>query len=462
VHKLLIANRGEIACRIIRAAKKIGMPTVAVYSKADEAALHVLAADEAKFIGGPQARESYLNQDAVLQAARETGATLVHPGYGFLAENADFARRCAEAGLVFVGPKPNTISAMGDKHKAREIAVAAGVPVLPGSGKLSADANEILAVGEKLGFPLLVKAAAGGGGIGMRLVEKAEDLVGAVTATSGLASRAFGDGAVYCERFVRTARHVEVQVFGFGDGRAVHLFDRDCSIQRRHQKVIEEALAPGLPPATRQEMARVSVALAASCKYDGAGTIEFLYDQDRNEFYFLEMNTRIQVEHGVTELITGVDLVRAQLEHGMGRNVSAALAQDSIRPDGWAVEGRVYAEDPARKFLPSPGKISHLSIPDLAGVRIDTGLASGSIVPPFYDPMVMKVMAHASTRSEAIRLLDAALAQIEIVGITTNKDYLRTTISHPEFVAGRLSTGFLTVHNDSLAERAGSSRLASA
>jgi acetyl/propionyl-CoA carboxylase alpha subunit len=453
VTKLLAANRGEIACRIFRAARKVGIPTVAIYSKADEEAVHVQSADEARFVGGPQARESYLNQEAILFAARETGATLIHPGYGFLAENAGFAERCAQAGITFVGPKPSTIAAMGDKHRAREMAIAAGVPVLPGSGKLSADEAEIAAAGKAIGFPLLVKATAGGGGIGMRLVEKAEDLVAAVTATSGLAARAFGDGSVYCERYVRDGRHVEVQVFGFGNGKAVHLFDRDCSVQRRHQKVIEEALAPEIDPETRQEMGRVSVNLAASCHYDGAGTIEFLYDPARKEFYFLEMNTRIQVEHGVTELVTGVDLVAAQIEHAMGRDVSRELAQDGIRIKGHAVEARIYAEDPARKFFPSPGKITHLKIPNMDGLRIDTGLVAGSSVPPFYDPMVMKVLAHGQDRREALRKLTDALGRIEIAGITTNKDYLRAILTHPAFENAELSTSFLTVHHDALIQQ---------
>jgi 3-methylcrotonyl-CoA carboxylase alpha subunit len=459
-HKLLVANRGEIACRIIRAAKTLDVPTVAVYSDADEAAPHVGMADEAVRLGPARAQESYLNQEAVLDAARQTGATLVHPGYGFLAENAGFAARCAREGLVFVGPRPDTIAAMGDKHRARTLAIEAGIPVLPGTGKLPADAAAIASAADAIGYPVLVKAAAGGGGIGMRLVEDAGGLQAAVTATSGLAQRAFGDGAVYCEKYVRRARHVEVQVFGFGDGRAVHLFDRDCSVQRRHQKVIEEAVAPGLNESTRNEMCRVSVDLARSCKYDGAGTIEFLFDEESKGFFFLEMNTRIQVEHGVTELVTGVDLVAAQLEHAMGRDVSRRLSQDAIRCSGHAIEARIYAEDPARRYMPCPGTISRLELPQGPGLRIDTGFRSGSVVTPFYDPMVMKIMAHADSRTAAIGRLHDALQKLQIVGISTNIKLLQAVLSHPAFRAGRLSTDFLVTHQDELLSPAGQAVLA--
>jgi 3-methylcrotonyl-CoA carboxylase alpha subunit len=442
-HKLLVANRGEIACRIIRAAQALSIPTVAVYSDADETAPHVAMADEKRRLGPARAQDSYLNQDAVFLAARETGSTLIHPGYGFLAENPGFAARCGRERFVFVGPNPETITAMGDKERARSLAVAAGVPVLPGTGRLPGDAAVIASAAEIIGYPLLVKAVAGGGGIGMRLVENAAALQAAVTTTVGLAQRAFGNGAVYCERYVSRARHVEVQVFGFGDGQAVHLFDRDCSIQRRHQKVIEEALAPGLDEATRNEMCHVAVELARSCRYDGAGTVEFLYDEEANAFYFLEMNTRIQVEHGITELVTGVDLVGAQIEHAMGRNVAAALTRDAIRRTGHAIEARLSAEDPTRRFMPCPGTITRLELPQEPGIRVDTGFRSGSVVTPFYDPLVMKVMAHADSRIEAIARLDDALGRLEIEGITTNLNMLRGVLEHPNFRAGSLSTDFL-------------------
>jgi 3-methylcrotonyl-CoA carboxylase alpha subunit len=426
---------------------------VAVYSDADETAPHVAMADEKRRLGPARAQDSYLNQDAVFLATRETNSTLIHPGYGFLAENAGFAARCASEGIVFVGPSPETIAAMGDKERARSLAIAAGVPVLPGTGRLPEDTAVIASAAEAIGFPLLVKAAAGGGGIGMRLVANAAALEAAVTATVGLAQRAFGNGAVYLERYVSRARHVEVQVFGFGDGQAVHLFDRDCSIQRRHQKVIEEALAPGLDEATRNEMCRVAVELARSCRYDGAGTVEFLYDEETNAFYFLEMNTRIQVEHGVTELVTGMDLVGAQIEQAMGRNLAAALTQDAIRWSGHAIEARIYAEDPTRRFLPCPGTITRLDLPEIAGIRIDTGLRSGSVVTPFYDPMVMKVMAHANSRVEAIDRLDDALGRLEIEGITTNVNMLRAVLAHPSFRAGSLSTDFLAKYEKDLLQQ---------
>ena len=452
-HKLLVANRGEIACRIIRAAQALSIPTVAVYSDADETAPHVAMADEKRRLGPARAQDSYLNQDAVFLAARETNSTLIHPGYGFLAENSGFAARCGREGIVFVGPSPETIAAMGDKERARSLAIAAGVPVLPGTGRLPEDTAVIASAAEAIGFPLLVKAAAGGGGIGMRLVANAAALEAAVTATVGLAQRAFGNGAVYLERYVSRARHVEVQVFGFGDGQAVHLFDRDCSIQRRHQKVIEEALAPGLDEATRNEMCRVAVELARSCRYGGAGTVEFLYDEETNAFYFLEMNTRIQVEHGVTELVTGIDLVGAQIEQAMGRNLAAALTQDAIRWSGHAIEARIYAEDPTRRFLPCPGTITRLDLPEIAGIRIDTGLRSGSVVTPFYDPMVMKVIAHANSRVEAIDRLDEFLGRLEIEGITTNVNLLLAVLAHPSFRAGSLSTDFLAKYEKDLLQQ---------
>lgn len=456
--KLLVANRGEIACRIIRAARSLDLATVAVYSDADEAAPHVAMADEAHRLGPGRAQESYLNQGAVISVARSSGATLIHPGYGFLAENAGFASRCAAEGIVFVGPKPETIAAMGDKQRARDLALSAGVPVLPGSDRLPEDADAIAAAGERVGFPLLVKAAAGGGGIGMRQVEDAAGLPEAVVATSSLARRAFGDGSVYLERFVRRARHVEVQVFGFGDGRAVHLFERDCSIQRRHQKVIEEAPAPGLDEATRCEMARVSVELAKSCRYDGAGTIEFLYDDESGAFYFLEMNTRIQVEHPVTEMVTGVDLVASQIRHARGEDLSSELAQNAMACRGHAIEARIYAEDPTRRYLPSPGRIAELRLPEGPGLRVDAGYAAGSVVTPFYDPMLMKIIAHAPSREEALVKLDQALSDLVLTGITTNARFLRAVFAHPEFRAGRVATNFLTVFQDDL--NGGSARAA--
>lgn len=441
--KLIVANRGEIACRILRAAKSLGIPTVAVYSEADEGAPHMQMADEAVAIGPAPAAQSYLDQDKILDAAKRTGATLLHPGYGFLAENAGFARRCGEEGLRFVGPSPDVITAMGDKEQARRIAIEAGVPVSPGTGKLGQDANVIMEAAQQVGFPLLVKAAAGGGGIGMRLVSDEAALAAAVDATRSLAERAFGDGAVYLEHFVQRARHIEVQIFGFGDGRAIHLFDRDCSVQRRHQKVIEEATSPALSEAMRAEMTAVAVRLAAACRYECAGTVEFMYDELTGRFYFLEMNTRIQVEHPVTELVTGVDLVVAQIRQALGEDLARELAQDRIGLSGHAVEARIYAERPAKNFMPSPGPLNVMRLPERAGLRIDTGFREGMKVTPFYDPMLMKVIAHGANRTQAIACLEAALGDVVIEGIETNVAFLRKTLTHPAFVAGQVHTTWL-------------------
>ncbi|MGO4395154.1 acetyl/propionyl/methylcrotonyl-CoA carboxylase subunit alpha [Variovorax sp. M-6] len=444
-HTLLIANRGEIACRVIRAARKLSLRTIAVYSEADRDLPHVQLADEAVAIGPARASESYLRQDRILDAARRTGATLLHPGYGFLAESASFAQACRDADVRFVGPSPDVIRLMGDKDQARQAAARAGVPVLPGTGKLDPDnAQELLAAGAKTGFPLFVKAAAGGGGIGMRVVPHADDLVASVRASSSMAQKAFSDGSVYMERQVERARHVEVQVFGFGDGTAVHLFDRDCSVQRRHQKVIEEAGAPLIADEIRRKMTQAAVGLAASCRYEGAGTVEFLFDTATREFFFLEMNTRIQVEHAATEMITGIDLVGAQLRLAMGEVLNAELAQHTIEARGHAIEARVYAENPARNFMPSPGPLDELVLPEMAGVRIDCGYRQGNVMTPYYDPMVMKVLAHGPDRLSAIDTLRAALAAIRITGLTSNLGYLDAVLAHRRFRAGDLHTGLLT------------------
>ena len=441
--KLIIANRGEIACRVISAARKLGIATVAVHSEADADAPHVRAADESHCIGPAPAPQSYLRQDAILEVARTAGATLLHPGYGFLAENSGFARRCASAGLTFVGPSPEVIEAMGDKEHARGLAMRAGVPVARGSGKLGDDAQAALAAGREVGYPLLVKASAGGGGIGMRLVEAEGDLLKAIAETSSLAERAFGDGAVFLEHFVRRARHIEVQVFGFGDGRATHLYDRDCSVQRRHQKIIEEAVSPALDGAKRAEICAVAQRLAEECRYQGAGTVEFLFDDETGEFFFLEMNTRIQVEHPVTEEITGVDLVAAQIRFALGEDVSAELSAASLPIGGHAIEARIYSERPRKKFLPSPGPLNRFDLPRGEGIRVDTGYAAGQKVTPYYDPMLAKLIAHGADRAEAIARLDAALGDTVVEGVETNIDFLRNVLAHEDFRAGRAHTGWL-------------------
>ncbi|MEW5425029.1 acetyl/propionyl/methylcrotonyl-CoA carboxylase subunit alpha [Amorphus sp. 3PC139-8] len=441
---ILVANRGEIACRIIRSIQALGMRAAAVHSDADANARHVRLADEALHIGGSRATESYLSADRILEAAARCGAVAIHPGYGFLAENADFAEACGRAGVIFVGPDPETIRTMGDKHAARAAAMAAGVPVLPGSEKLDPeDEAAILAAGEAVGFPVLVKAAGGGGGIGLRPVTDSAKLVQAVRSTSGQAARAFSDPAVYVEKLVRRARHIEVQVFGLGEAGAVHLFDRECSAQRRYQKVLEEARPAHMDPAAAQGMLDSALSLARAVGYRGAGTLEYLYDDETCGYYFMEMNTRLQVEHPVTEMITGGDLVALQLRLALGEDLSGELAQDRIAARGHAIELRVCAENPAKSFAPSPGPVERLELPDLDGVRFDTGVEEGDAVTPFYDSLIMKIIAHGESRSEAIDRLRAAVAGTRIEGLETNLDFLGRLIENPDFVAGRLHTKFV-------------------
>ncbi|MCB8881292.1 acetyl-CoA carboxylase biotin carboxylase subunit [Acidisoma cellulosilytica] len=449
MRKLLIANRGEIAVRIGRAARALGIATVAVHSEADATALHVTSADEAVAIGPARPAQSYLVVEAIIAAAQATGADAIHPGYGFLAENAGFAQAVEAAGLIFVGPTPAQIAMMGDKGRAREAAEAAGVPVLPASGRIAPGAFDGLAeAGARVGFPLLVKAVAGGGGIGMRLVAKSEDLLPAVEALQSMAARAFGDGTAYLERYVAAARHVEVQVFGLGDGRAVHLFERECSVQRRFQKIVEESPSPGITPETRAAMCQAAQALAAAVGYRSAGTIEFVVDDETGAFYFLEMNTRIQVEHPVTEMITGVDLVQAQLRLAQGEDCSAVL--DGLTAQGHAIECRLCAENPERMFLPSPGKITRLVLPEAAGLRIDTGVREGDTVTPFYDSLLAKIIVHAADRPSAIAGMQAALGALTIEGIITNREFLLRLLAHPAFMAGQTLTGFIDTHRAAL------------
>lgn len=443
MERLLVANRGEIACRVLRAAKSLGMSTVAVYSEADATAPHVKLADLSVALGGAKASESYLDGEKIISAAVAHGAKLVHPGYGFLSENARFAEMCSAAGLVFVGPTPAQISAMGDKERARVTAANAGVPVLPGTARLSSDEGEILAAARTVGYPLLVKAAAGGGGIGMRQISEESGLLAAVASTRALAARAFGSDAVYLEHYVARARHIEVQIFGFGNGEAVHLFERDCSLQRRHQKVVEEALAPNLSPGVRDSMTNASVALAKALNYAGAGTIEYLYDDATERFYFLEMNTRIQVEHPVTEEVTGIDLVRAQIQLARGDDLGKITDQSAIKASGHAIQARIYAEKPAKNFLPSPGTIERLKLPSGAGIRLESGYEQGQRVTPFYDPMLMKIIAHGRDRSEAMARLNAALGDIELTGIETNIAFLRNLLGHAQIRDGRAYTRFI-------------------
>jgi acetyl/propionyl-CoA carboxylase alpha subunit len=431
----------------MRACRTLGLPTVAVYSDADESAKHVAEADQAMRIGASKPQESYLDIDAVMQAARASGARAIHPGYGFLAENERFASAVEAAGLVWVGPRPESMALMGDKDRARGIAAQAGVPVLPGSGRFPFGHLEGLEeAGAEVGYPLLVKASGGGGGIGMRRVDAPAQLHELALATQNLAERSFGDGTIFLERFVANARHVEVQVFGFGDGDAVHLYERECSIQRRFQKILEESPSPGISGATRQAMTEAALNLAQAVQYRGAGTIEFVVDADTEAFYFLEMNTRIQVEHPVTEMVTGVDLVALQLRLALGLPLDRAALRSGLRQTGHAIEVRICAEDPARKFLPSPGLISRLRFPsEGSAVRVESGVREGDRLTPFYDSMIAKLICHGPTRADAIETLRAALAGTCIEGIKTNMDFLRQIAEHPAFVACRTLTSFIDV-----------------
>lgn len=439
MQKLLVANRGEIAVRIIRAAKTLGLRSVQVYSKADKDMLAVRMADEAVEIGQPQPSKSYLNMEAVLRAARETGADAIHPGYGFLAENPAFAEAVEVAGLVFVGPKAETIRIMGDKAAARSAAMAAGVPVVPGSAG-EVDSTAAADVAAEIGFPVMIKAAAGGGGRGIRIAQTAADLAVLVPQASAEARSAFGDGRLYLERFVDRARHVEVQVLG--DGRsAVHLFERECSLQRRRQKVWEEAPARMLPDRVRKELCASAVRLAEACHYRGAGTLEYLYDDETGEFFFIEMNTRIQVEHPVTEMITGIDLVEEMIRIAAGEPLR--LRQGDIVARGHAIEVRINAEDAARGFAPSPGTITGLTIPGGFGVRFDTMLYPGYTVPPFYDSLLGKLIVWDGQREGALARLRTALDELTVEGVATTMPMHAALARHPAVAAGQVHTRWL-------------------
>jgi len=444
INSLLIANRGEIARRVIRACRRLGIRAVAVYSDADAHSLHVEEADAAVRLGPAPAADSYLNVPAVLAAARRAGVDAIHPGYGFLAENAAFAQACADAGLIFIGPPAEAIAAMGDKRAARVLAARLGLPVIPGYDGSDQTDEAFEREAERIGYPLMVKAAAGGGGKGMRLVSVPADLPDALAAARREASAAFGSGDLLLERALPRPRHVEIQVFGDSHGHVLHLGERECSVQRRHQKVIEESPSPAVNAARRAEMGAAAVALAAAIGYTGAGTVEFLLDEV-GRFYFLEMNTRLQVEHPVTELVTGLDLVEWQIRVAEGEALS--WAQDALAPAGHAIEARLYAEDPANDFLPVTGEI--LAWRPAAGedVRVDDGIRAGDSVSVHYDPLLAKIIAHGPTRRDALRRLDDALRRTVLLGLTTNQAHLRAILGHPAFVdAGALSTRFLEDH----------------
>jgi acetyl-CoA carboxylase, biotin carboxylase subunit len=439
--RILIANRGEIAVRVIRACRELGVETVAVYSEADRTALHVREADFAVAVGPPLARESYLNIPRIIDAARRTRAEAIHPGYGFFSENAGFAQAVVDAGMVFIGPRPDAIHRMGDKVEARKLMASAGVPVVPGSpGTLESEA-EVRALVEKIGFPIMIKAAAGGGGKGMRMVEQEKDLASAVRSVASEAQSSFGDGRFYVEKFLRSPHHIEVQVLADSHGNFTHLFERECSVQRRNQKVVEESPSPFVTPKLRKAMGEVAVRAAQAVDYLSAGTIEFLVDGDRN-FYFMEMNTRIQVEHPVTELVTGIDLVKAQIEIAAGGRVP--FRQSELRQNGWAIECRVYAEDAEHGFVPAPGKIDTLRLPEGPGVRNDCGVYEGSEVSSYYDPMISKLVTWGRDRAEAIGRMRRALSEYMISGsLVTNLNFHRWLMDNPRWIAGEYDTRFI-------------------
>jgi len=440
-NKILIANRGEIACRVMKTARKMGILTVAVYSDADVHGRHVAMADEAICIGPAEAAQSYLSVDAILDAAQKTGVEAIHPGYGFLSENPEFADATVQAGMVFIGPPPMAMREMGSKDEAKKRMIEAGVPVIPGYHGDDQSVDTLKQQAEKTGFPVLLKAAAGGGGKGMRVVQNMSEMDAAITGAKREGEASFGSGHLLIEKYFERARHVEVQIFADKFGNAVHLFERDCSLQRRHQKVIEEAPAPNITPELRQNMGEAAVRAAKAVDYQGAGTVEFLLGDDER-FYFLEMNTRLQVEHPVTEMITDLDLVEWQFRVAAGQPLP--LVQSHIRCHGHAMEARIYAEDPANDFLPAPGTIRHLRFPDEApDLRIETGTVGGDTITPFYDPMIAKIVVHGDDRESALKKLKRALSATEVSGIKTNIAYLKILAGHDRFENFNIDTGFI-------------------
>lgn len=437
-NKILIANRGEIALRIIRVCRELGIKTVAIYSEADRYSLHVKFADEAVCIGPPPSRESYLNVSRIISAAEVTGADAIHPGYGFLAENTSFAEICTSSGLVFIGPTPEQITAMGDKAFAKETMKKAGVPVVPGSDGVVKDVKDAMEVAQGIGFPVMLKATAGGGGKGMRIVQEADQLEKAFQMASGEAQSAFGNGDLYMEKFVEQPRHIEIQVFGDKFGNVIHLNERDCTVQRRHQKLIEESPSPIVTHELREQMGAAAVKGASSVKYLGAGTVEFLVDRQRN-FYFMEMNTRIQVEHPVTEEVVELDLVKMQIEVAAGGRLSKKIPKQR----GHALECRINAEDPDHDFRPSPGEITGFHMPGGFGVRVDTHCYAGYRIPPFYDSLIAKLIVFAPTRNEAIQKMGSALEEFTIEGIHTTIPFHRRVMRDPTFRSGKFDTSYV-------------------
>ena len=447
IEKILVANRGEIAVRIIRACKEMGIETVAVYSTADEEALHVELADEAVCIGSPLPKNSYLNIENIISAALLTGCDALHPGFGFLSENAQFADICSKCGLTFIGPTSKMIELMGDKAKAREMMLAAGVPVVPGSeGKVN-DAKEAYKIASGIGYPVILKASAGGGGRGMRVVYKAEELMEAYQTASSEALSAFGDGSMYVEKYIERPRHIEFQILGDQYGNIIHLGERDCSLQRRHQKVLEEAPSAALSQDLREEMGKAALKAAKAVGYQNAGTVEFILDS-KGAFYFIEMNTRIQVEHPITEMITGVDLIKEQIRIASGEALT--LKQEDIRIKGHAIECRINAENPEMGFRPSAGMVTDLYLPGGRGVRVDSALYEGYRIPPQYDSMLAKIIAYGDTREEAIDIMKRALSEVSIEGVQTNIYFEYQLLNEPAFVSGIFDTGFIETNLTSI------------
>ncbi|MEH7388600.1 acetyl-CoA carboxylase biotin carboxylase subunit [Bacillus sp. JJ1521] len=442
--KILIANRGEIAVRIIRACKELGIETVAVFSEADRESLHVQLADEAYCIGPKSSKDSYLNFTNIISVAKLTESEGIHPGYGFLAENADFAELCREVNLTFIGPSPEAINKMGTKDVARETMREAGVPIVPGSKGIIKDADEAIALANDMGYPVIIKATAGGGGKGIRVAKDEEELIKGINITQQEAATAFGNPGVYIEKYIQDFRHVEIQVLADNHGNVIHLGERDCSIQRRLQKLVEETPSPALNETTRQKMGEAAVKAAQAVDYSGAGTIEFIYDHINDKFYFMEMNTRIQVEHPVTEMVTGVDLIKEMIRVASGEKLS--LAQSDVTFNGWAIECRINAENPAKNFMPSPGKIDMYLPPGGFGVRIDSAAYPGYSIPPYYDSMIAKLITYGATREEAIARMKRALSEFVIEGVHTTIPFHLKLMNHEQFVGGDFNTKFLELY----------------
>lgn len=450
IKKILVANRGEIAVRIIRSCREMGIKSVAVYSDADRTAMHVRYADEAYYLGPSPSSESYLNMDKIIKIAKRSRSSAIHPGYGFLSENSAFADKVRHAGLIFIGPSSESMISMGDKMKARELMLKAEVPIVPGSGVLPSSESDIMKIARNIGYPIMIKASAGGGGKGMRLVNSEADLISAYHRARSEAATAFGDDAIYLEKYLVEPRHIEFQILADNHGNIVHLFERECSVQRRHQKVVEETPSPFVTPLLRRRMAKQAIAAAKSVNYSGAGTVEFLVDKDRN-FYFLEMNTRLQVEHPITERVTGIDLVKAQIQ--IANNEKLPFRQRDIVQRGHAIEARIYAEDPQNGFIPSPGVIFHITEPLGLGVRTDGYVFKGYEIPVYYDPLISKVIIWAPTREEAVKRMKRALYEYKITGVKTNISFVQRIMEEKSFIKGDYNTHFIDENIDFLLDQ---------